>query len=117
MNTNKSSTYGNKIIWFVAALLLAVLTITAVLKGGGVSPGELATDIRNLSIPGLLLAVSGMFGFIFFEGMALTVIVRSLGYPAKHRQGFVYSAAGYLFFCYYSLCFRWQPASCPFYDP
>ena len=67
MNTNKSSTYSNKIIWFVAALLLAVLTITAVLKGGGVSPGELATDIRNLSIPGLLLAVSGMFGFIFFE--------------------------------------------------
>ena len=93
MNTNKSSTYGNKIIWFVAALLLAVLTITAVLKGGGVSPGELATAIRTLSIPGLLLAVSGMFGFIFFEGMALTVIVRSLGYPAKHRQGFVYSAA------------------------
>ena len=44
MNTNKSSTYGNKIIWFVAALLLAVLTITAVLKGGGVSPGELATE-------------------------------------------------------------------------
>ena len=111
MNTNKSSTYGNKIIWFVAALLLAVLTITAVLKGGGVSPGELATDIRNLSIPGLLLAVSGMFGFIFFEGMALTVIVRGLGYPAKHRQGFVYSAADIYFSAITPSASGGQPAS------
>ncbi len=114
MNTNKSSTYGNKIIWFVAALLLAVLTITAVLKGGGVSPGELATDIRNLSIPGLLLAVSGMFGFIFFEGMALTVIVRSLGYPAKHRQGFVYSAADIYFSAITPSASGGQPASALF---
>ncbi|MCQ4775571.1 flippase-like domain-containing protein, partial [Lacrimispora saccharolytica] len=92
----------------------AVLTITAVLKGGGVSPGELATDIRNLLIPGLLLAVSGMFGFIFFEGMALTVIVRSLGYPAKHRQGFVYSAGDIYFSAITPSASGGQPASALF---
>ena len=53
LNTKETSSYRNKVICFLAALLLAVLTITAVLKGGGVSPGELAADIRNLSIPEL----------------------------------------------------------------
>ena len=111
MNTQKSSTYGNKMIWFMAALLLAVLTIAAVLKGGGVSPGELTAAIRSLSVPGLLLAITGMFGFIFFEGAALTVIVRSLGYPAKHRRGFVYSAADIYFSAITPSASGGQPAS------
>ncbi len=111
LNTKETPGYRNKIIWFVAALLLAVLTIAAVLKGGGVSPGELAADIRSLSVPGLLLAITGMFGFIFFEGAALTVIVRSLGYPAKHRRGFVYSAADIYFSAITPSASGGQPAS------
>ena len=111
LNTKETSSYRNKIICFLAALLLAVLTITAVLKGGGVSPGELAADIRDLSIPGILLSIFSMFGFIFFEGAALTVIVRSLGYPAKHRRGFVYSAADIYFSAITPSASGGQPAS------
>lgn len=109
--TKETSSYRTKILCFLAALLLAVLTIGAVLKGGGVSPGELAADIRHLSFPGLLLSVLAMFGFIFFEGTALTVIVRSLGYPAKHRRGFVYSAADIYFSAITPSASGGQPAS------
>ena len=111
MNTKEISSYRNKVICFLAAFLLAVLTITAVLRGGGVSPGELAADIQDLSIPGILLSVFSMFGFIFFEGAALTVIVRSLGYPAKQRRGFVYSAADIYFSAITPSASGGQPAS------
>lgn len=108
---SKSSSMRNKIICFVAAFLLAVLTITAVLKGGGISPAELMESIRNASLPGLLASVLGMLGFIFFEGAALTVIVRSMGYPAKHSRGFVYSAADIYFSAITPSASGGQPAS------
>ena len=111
MNIQDTSSSRNKIICFLAALLLAVLTITAVLKGGGVSPGELMADIRTLSVPGVLLSIFSMFGFIFFEGTALTVIVRSLGYPATHRRGFLYSAADIYFSAITPSASGGQPAS------
>ena len=114
LNTNDPSTtssFRNKVLCFLAALLLAILTIFAVFKGGGISVGELASSIRDASPPCLILSVSGMFGFIFFEGAALTVIVRSLGYPTKHQRGFVYSAADIYFSAITPSASGGQPAS------
>lgn len=91
--------------------LLALLTITAVLRGGGISASELAGSIREASPLWLILAICSMSGFIIFEGAALTVIVRSLGYPAKHRRGFVYSAADIYFSAITPSASGGQPAS------
>ena len=108
---NGTSSFRNKVICFLAALLLAVLTVTAVLKGGGISTDELLSSIHNASPPWLIASVFGMLGFIYFEGAALTVIVRSLGYPARHRRGFVYSAADIYFSAITPSASGGQPAS------
>lgn len=91
--------------------LLALLTITAVLRGGGISISELTGSIREASLLWLILAICSMCGFILFEGAALTVIVRSLGYPAKYRRGFVYSAADIYFSAITPSASGGQPAS------
>lgn len=114
MNTkadSKTSSIRNKIICFIAAFLLAVLTIATVLKGGGISADELIASIRNASVPGLIASILGMLGFIYFEGAALTVIVRSTGYPARHRRGFVYAAADIYFSAVTPSASGGQPAS------
>ena len=83
-----SKNVRNKILCFFGALLLSGVTIAAVLKGGGISPDELKGFLLEAKIGGIFFAVVCMLGFIFFEGAALTVIVRALGYPEKHGRGF-----------------------------
>ena len=87
----------NKILCFFATIMIAAVTIYAVFRGGGVSFGQLAESIRDASVPGIALSCISMFGFIFFEGEALREIVFHMGYPTKHKDAFVYSAADIYF--------------------
>lgn len=109
--TPQASSFRKKIIYFLVALLLAFLTVSTVLKGGKISPEELKNGMQDIFVPGLLAALGGMIGFIFFEGAALAVIVRALGYPVKYRRGFVYSAADIYFSAITPSASGGQPAS------
>ena len=81
----------NTLICCIVTLILAAFTIYAVLKGSGISLNELIADLRDASLWGLIPASIGALGFIWFEGEALRVIVRHMGYPTKRTQGFVLS--------------------------
>lgn len=114
MNTEKntgSSSFRNKLICFIAALILAVLTIYAVINGSGVSAAGLISGIKTASLPFLCGAFLCMLGFIFFEGAALTVLSRGLGFSARYRRGIVYAAADIYFSAITPSASGGQPAS------
>lgn len=101
----------NKLLCFVVTLILAAITIYAVLKGSGISPEELLADLKEASWKGLLPAGICMLGFIWFEGEALRVILRHMGYRVKCRQSFLYSAADVYFSAITPSASGGQPAS------
>lgn len=101
----------NKILCFFATIIIAAVTIYAVFRGGGVSFGQLAESIKEASVPGIILSCISMFGFIFFEGEALREIVFHMGYPTKHKDAFVYSAADIYFSAITPSASGGQPAS------
>lgn len=47
---------------------------------------ELTASLKEASWEGILLASVSMLGFIYFEGEALRVLVRHMGYPAKRTM-------------------------------
>lgn len=101
----------NTLICCIVTLILAAFTIYAVLKGSGISLNELIADLRDASLWGLIPASIGALGFIWFEGEALRVIVRHMGYPTKRTQGFVYAAADVYFSAITPSASGGQPAS------
>ena len=82
-----------KIIGVIVVSVFAIITIYTVFRGSGISLNELTASLKEASWEGILLASVSMLGFIYFEGEALRVLVRHMGYPAKRSHGFVYSAA------------------------
>ena len=90
--------FKRKVFWSVAALVLAVLTIWAVLYGSGMTPEQIMEGVRAANKFWLIPAVFSMLGIIWFEGQAVLTIVRHAGYPRRSGQGFVYAAAD----CYFS---------------
>lgn len=81
-----------KIIGVIVVSVFAIITIYTVFRGSGISLNELTASLKEASWEGILLASVSMLGFIYFEGEALRVLVRHMGYPAKRSHGFVYSA-------------------------
>ena len=103
-----------KILWAVITACLSVLTIYALFYNSGLSLSELWQDIEEASPIWLVPAALCMFGFIFFEGRSLVLILRTLGYPAKKRRGFLYAAADIYFSSITPSATGGQPASAYF---
>ena len=104
-----------KIIWLRVALAVAGLTIWAVIsQSGSLSLERLMLLIRTANPGWLALAFAAMLGFIVFEGEAVIVIAKSLGYKRSHRRGFVYSAADIYFSAITPSASGGQPASAYF---
>ena len=104
-----------KIIWLLVALAVAGLTIWAVIsQSGSLSLERLMLLIRTANPGWLALAFAAMLGFIVFEGEAVIVIAKSLGYKRSHRRGFVYSAADIYFSAITPSASGGQPASAYF---
>ena len=98
--------------WTVVAILLAALTIYAVFsQSGGISPEELWETLQGASWPLLVISVFCMMGIIFFEGEAVRTILKGVGYPRTHRQGFLYGAADVYFSAITPSASGGQPAS------
>ena len=103
-----------KVLWAIFTLCLSILTIFGLFHNSGLSLSELWTNIKNSSPIWLLPAVLCMIGFIFFEGRSLVLILRTLGYPAKKRRGFLYASADIYFSSITPSATGGQPASAYF---
>ena len=103
-----------KVMWAVITSLLSVLTIYALFYNSGLSLSELFQDIKEASPLWLIAAALCMLGFIFFEGRSLVLILRTLGYPAKKRRGFLYASADIYFSSITPSATGGQPASAYF---
>ena len=103
-----------KVLWAIFTLCLSILTIFGLFHNSGLSLSELWTNIKNSSPLWLIPAVLCMIGFIFFEGRSLVLILRTLGYPAKKRRGFLYASADIYFSSITPSATGGQPASAYF---
>lgn len=101
-----------KVAWSFVAVLLAVFSIWAVLsQSGSLSIQDLGETIRTANPLWIILAVLSSLGFIVFEGQAILVILRNVGYKHKHRQGFLYAAGDVYFSAITPSASGGQPAS------
>ena len=85
-----------KLLWAVVSLLIAGLTIWAVAsQSRSFSPADLWREIKDAHKGWLILAL--VFGYIFFEGMAVIRVADRLGYRRSPAKGCVYGAADVYF--------------------
>lgn len=103
-----------KFWWAIITFILSALTIYALFYNSGLSLTELWIDIKYASPEWLIPAALCMLGFIFFEGRSLVLILRTLGYPAKKRRGFLYASADIYFSSITPSATGGQPASAYF---
>ena len=93
-NEKNSFSLKNRIIWTVVFVIIAALSVWAVVaQSESFSPQKFAQFALNSNPFWLILAVLSMLGFIFFEAFALMYICRAVGYKTGLKGGFVYSAA------------------------
>jgi hypothetical protein len=104
-----------KIIWFLVFIALVVLTLYTMLhQNKSFSVGGFIEFVSTASWQWLLLAFLGMFGFVLFEGMALVVLCRALGYKKRMSRGLIYSAPDIYFSAITPSATGGQPASAYF---
>lgn len=104
-----------KILWMVLSVILAGLSIFAVVsQSKSFSMDEFYNDIVNANNGWLALAVLCMFGFIVFEALALRCIVNGIMGKGKHRHSFLYSASDIYFSAITPSATGGQPASAYF---
>lgn len=89
---------NKKLLWAILSLLIAGLTIWAVAsQSRSFSPAALWEMIRGASKGWLIAALAAMFGFIFFEGMAIIKVTSRLGYRKTPLNGTLYGASDVYF--------------------
>lgn len=83
-----------RVISTIALLLLGALTVYVVsLQSASFTAEGFLDYVHSVKPWGLGAAFACMLGFICFEGMALLVICRALGYSRHFNRGMLYSAA------------------------
>ncbi len=87
-----------KCLWMLLFLLIAALTIYTVMSHSkDFTMASFRAYLSNASLPLLLLAALCAFGFIFFEGAALAVILRAFGCKVRTRRWLSYAASNIYF--------------------
>ena len=83
-----------KVLWACISLLIAALTIWAVASQSRTfSIADLWALIESAHKGWLTAALLSMFGFIFFEGMAIIRVTGRLGFPKNPLNGTLYGAS------------------------
>lgn len=84
----------NRIIWTLVFIVIAALSIWAVVAQSANFSFKSFFQFAKSSNPWWLAsAIISMLGFIFFEAIALVYVCRAMGYKTGFKGGFVYSAA------------------------
>lgn len=104
-----------KFLWAIASLLIALLTVWAVIaQEGDFSLKEYGEFISSSNVHWLAAAFLCSMGFIWCEGAALNTIASGLGYRKGKRHNTVYSAADVYFSAITPSATGGQPASAYF---
>lgn len=104
--------HKKKLFWALSSLLLAALSVWAVLsQSGGLTVTELRDNLRDANRLWLTAAVVCGGLFIFLEGAALCCILRGMGYRRGLDRGFLYSASDIYFSAITPSASGGQPAS------
>ena len=99
-------------IWSAVALILAALSIWAVVRQTKhYSLKDFFGYFRNSEPIWMVLAVCCMICFIVFEGLAILSVIKSFGYKRSVNKGIVYSAADIYFSAITPSATGGQPAS------
>ena len=86
--------HKNQIIWGLISLLLALLSIGAVLgQSKGMSFQNLGSALLACNPGWLFLAIICMFGYIAFEGLTIWYLLKHCGYNKRVGQGILYASA------------------------
>lgn len=106
----------NRFIYYtIGAVVIAALTIFAVISNNGDMTFEEFMDVLRAADPfWLTMAGVSMFGFIFFEGEALRVLLNSAGYKKSVRASLLYSSSDIYFSAITPSASGGQPASAYF---
>ena len=87
-----------KIFWAIASFFIAVLSIWAVVsQNKSFSLDVLIEFIKSAKKEWLAAGFLCMFGFIWFEGLALVRIANHFGYKTNAAKGTVYGGADVYF--------------------
>jgi uncharacterized protein (TIRG00374 family) len=109
---NSTNKLSKNIIWIIVSFLLAILTISTVLKvSKDISLDDLfeAVESANKLYLGLGIIASALY--VWFEGVAICSILNKIGYRRKLSQGFIYSTADIYFSAITPSATGGQPAS------
>ena len=110
----KEKSLKSKLLWSLVFLAIAVLTVWAVTSQEGFSFSGFILFLRNLH-PGWVVAAGfAMLGFITFEALALSALIRSFGYRAPLHKSFIYSSSDIYFSAITPSATGGQPASAYF---
>ncbi len=102
----------SKIFWGILFVFIAAFSIWAVVgQNKEFSFGKFVSYITGSFNIYLILAFVCSFGFIFFEGLAVICICKSMGYKRGLKQGFVYAASDAYFSAITPSATGGQPAS------
>lgn len=101
-----------KILWMVISLILAGLSIFAVVsQSKSFSIKTFYNDINNAHTGWIILAVVCMIGFIVFEALALKCIIKGITGKSNFLQSFLYSSSDIYFSAITPSATGGQPAS------
>lgn len=104
-----------KIIWFLIAILLAILSILAVLsQADSFSLNDLKSILISADKKWVVMAVCAMLGFICCEAEALLCLLHSVGYRRNTMQGILFAAGDVFFSAITPSASGGQPASAYF---
>lgn len=107
-----SQNLRKKALWTIAFVLIAVLTVWAITsQTKSFSFDAFLSFLGELHLGWLAAAFLAMLLYIFFEGYALLVICRGLGYRRSLGAGYCYSAADIYFSAITPSATGGQPAS------
>ena len=102
-------------VWSVLFVIIAVVSVWAVVEQSReFSFSGFIEFFKNASPLWIIAAFISMFGFIFFEGMALLCFCKAFGYKQPIRKGILYSAGDIYFSAITPSASGGQPASAYF---
>lgn len=104
----------SKLLWTVVFVVIAGLTIWAIVSQDGFSFSTFLTFLKSMNPWWLIAAFASMFGYIFFEAKALLTIIRSFGYKKSIGHGMIYASGDIYFSAITPSSTGGQPASAYF---
>ena len=104
-----------KLIWSIVFILLVIVTIWTMTKQSGSFTIEgFIAFAKKIKWYWMLLALLAMFGFAFFEGMAIRTLAKMFGYERSVGRNVVYASADVYFSAITPAASGGQPASALF---